>query len=125
MGWVIEHIGIYARDVERLAKWYQDVLGFKIIRVLEKPGRPPIYFLGYENCGCIIEILPTQKEGKGRELNDPGFSHIGIVVDDFEKAIDHLKSKGVEVFGVRKTSAGWMIGYFRDPEGNILEIVKR
>jgi catechol 2,3-dioxygenase-like lactoylglutathione lyase family enzyme len=72
-----------------------------------------------------IEILPTTKERKNRVLEDQGFSHIGIVVDNFDDFASYLKSKGISLHDVRYTSAGWKIGYFEDPEGNVLEIVQR
>jgi catechol 2,3-dioxygenase-like lactoylglutathione lyase family enzyme len=119
-----EHIGIYARNVDALAKWYCDVLGLNIVRKLEKTGRPPIYFLASPE-GFEIEILPSAAERKQREVEEPGFSHIGIVVQDFNETVSHLQSKGTAPFGVRRTSNNWQIGYVKDPEGNVLEIVKR
>jgi len=58
-------------------------------------------------------------------LNHPGFSHIGLFVDDFKKMESVLKKKGIILDGVRETSNGWRIGYFEDPEGNTWEIVSR
>ena len=75
--------------------------------------------------GVVIEILPTSSSQQKRELSDPGYSHIGIVVEDFERATSTLQSKGIEPQDVRTTSNGWTIGYFEDPEGNRLEIVYR
>jgi glyoxylase I family protein len=119
-----EHVGLYAGDPVELAKWYIEMLGFEVVRTLEKEGRPPIYFLK-GNRGLVIEILPTGGTRSGRELSDPGYSHIGIVVEDFDQAASSLKSKGISLFDVRQTSNGWTIGYFDDPEGNRLEIVCR
>ena len=119
-----EHIGIYASDSETLSKWYIDKLGFSVMNTLEKEGRPTIYFLEAEG-GVVVEILPTSGDRSDRKLNEPGFSHIGILVDDFDKAVSSLESKGVSVHDARKTSNGWTIGYFEDPEGNSLEIVYR
>jgi glyoxylase I family protein len=120
----IEHFGIYAKDSEALSNWYRDILGFTVVRKLEKYGRPPIYFLESSE-GGQIEILPTTKERRKRELEEPGFSHIGIVIDNFEKYASYLESKGITLHGVRVTSQGWKIGYFRDPEGNTLQIVEQ
>ncbi|GAI30644.1 unnamed protein product, partial [marine sediment metagenome] len=60
-----------------------------------------------------------------RILDDSGYSHIGITVDNFEEAEEALKSKGVILNIKRKTSIGWTIGYFNDPDGNVLEIIYR
>lgn len=119
-----EHIGLFASDPVALAEWYIGALDFTVIRTLEKEGRPPIYFLKGDR-GLVLEILPTNAQRSARELSDPGFSHIGIIVDDFDQAASSLQSKGITLFDVRQTSNGWTIGYFDDPEGNRLEIVCR
>ena len=119
-----EHVGLYDADPVALAKWYIVTLGFEVVRTLEKEGRPPIYFLKGDQ-GLVIEILPTGAAHPTRELSDPGYSHIGLIVKDFDQAAASLQSKGVSLFNVRQTSNGWTIGYFDDPEGNRLEIVYR
>ncbi len=120
----VEHLGIYATDPEGLSRWYRERLGLSVIRKLEKEGRPPIFFLKGKT-GWEIEILPSPSSPRKRELEDPGYSHIGIVVEDFDQTAAFLKSKGVPLHDVRETSIGWKIGYFEDPEGNRLEIVHR
>ena len=119
-----EHIGLYARDPVELAKWYIEIFDLDIVRTLEKEGRPPIYFLQSDQ-GMVIEILPSKTERPTRELADPGYSHIGFIVEDFDQAAASLETKGVSLFNVRQTSNGWTIGYFDDPEGNRLEVVYR
>jgi catechol 2,3-dioxygenase-like lactoylglutathione lyase family enzyme len=120
----VEHVGVYARDTTELSKWYIEKLDFSVILTLEKEGRPPIYFLQGEK-GMVVEILPTKSPRIARELSDPGYSHIGLVVEDFDEAASSLKNKGVALYDIRDTSNGWIIGYFDDPEGNRLEIVYR
>lgn len=120
----VEHLGIYAADSEALSQWYRERLGFAVVRKLEKEGRPPIYFLKAE-AGCEIEILPSPSSPRKRDLTDPGYSHIGLVVEDFDQTAAFLESRGISLHDVRDTSIGWKIGYFEDPEGNRLEIVYR
>jgi catechol 2,3-dioxygenase-like lactoylglutathione lyase family enzyme len=119
-----EHIGIYAGDPSALCLWYVEKLGFSVVRSLEKEGRPPIFFVQGED-GMVIEILPSTGPRPPRQLMDPGYSHIGLVVADFDQAAARLASHGVPVHDARSTSNGWTIGYFEDPEGNQLEIVYR
>ena len=119
-----EHIGVYATDPVALSNWYIEKLGFKVVRTLEKEGRPAIYFLKGDG-GTVLEILPTKLSKEGRELSSPGFSHLGLIIDDFDKSELLLKEKGVTLENVRKTSNGWTIAYFKDPEGNQLELVYR
>jgi catechol 2,3-dioxygenase-like lactoylglutathione lyase family enzyme len=120
----LEHFGIYAHDTKALADWYCDLLGFSVVRTLEKEGRPPIFFLAAEE-GGEIEILPTSEPRLERKLNQAGFSHIGLIIRDFEAVEGELALKGIVLEGVRETSNGWKIGYLRDPEGNVLELVRR
>ena len=120
----LEHFGIYARDTEALANWYVNTLGFRVVRTLEKEGRPPIYFLAAEG-DSEIEILPTQEAHAKRTLNQGGFSHLGLIIDDFEETEAYLNSQGIRLEGVRDTSNGWKIGYLQDPEGNVIELVRR
>ena len=120
----VEHFGIYAHDTRGLADWYCETLGFSVVRTIEKEGRAPIFFLAADE-GGEIEILPTDEPRAERRLSQPGFSHIGLLVDDLKETEAMLKAKGINLEGVRKTSNGWWIGYFEDPEGNTLEIVSR
>ena len=121
----IEHIAIYAHDPEALARWYEKHVGLRVVRRLEKEGRPPIYFLASEGSGAEIEILPTERPRVDRDLTSPGFSHVGFVVEGFEQARRRLAAAKIRLHGVRETSNGWRIGYFEDPEGNAIEIVHR
>ena len=120
----IEHVGLYAKDPAALADWYERVLGLTVVRKLEKAGRPPVFFLKGSQ-GAQLEILPTQTSPGEKSIDKSGYTHLGIVIDDFVSFEKGLAEQGIELWGVRDTSNGWRIGYFNDPEGNILEIVKR
>ena len=106
------HATITAKNPTKLAEWYKDTLGIKIGVKLLKEGRPPVYFLKLKN-GCEIEIHPFVKQ------------HIGVVVDDFDKVAEKLKAKGIQLTDVQHTSGGWKIGFFKDTEGNLLELQHR
>ncbi|MGM0366225.1 MAG: VOC family protein [Actinomycetota bacterium] len=121
----IEHLGIYSKNTKKLADWYSDVLGMEVAFKISKDlPEKSIYFLKGAD-GTVVEILPSNNKDNARDLDDPGYSHIGITVDNFDKAAKALKDKGVVLKNVRNTSIGWTIGYFNDPDGNILEIVYR
>jgi len=120
----IEHFGLYAHDPQALADWYEKRTGLQIVRCLEKEGRPPVYFLAGAG-DAEIEILPTEKARVDQDLTSPGFSHLGFVVENFDREQRRLAAEGIQLRGVRTTSNGWRIGYFEDPEGNRIEIVHR
>jgi len=120
----VEHVGIYACDSAALAEWYAKTLELSEVRRIEKEGRPPVVFLQGDR-GAVIEILPTDATPAARDLNSPGFTHLGIVVEDLFAHGERLAGLGVELWGVRDTSNGWKIGYVNDPEGNVLELIQR
>ena len=122
----IEHIGIFSPNTKKLAEWYCSVFGLEVsLKISKESDEKSVYFLNSAN-GMFIEILPSNdKERLLRSLNDPGISHIGIVVNNFNKVSDYLNSKEIALRDVRETSQGWKIGYFNDLDGNILEIIHR
>ncbi len=120
----IEHVGLYARDSAALADWYTEVFELRELDRIERPDRQPVVFLQGET-GAVLEILPTEAEAVVHELDQPGYTHLGIPVANLEAARARLKRHGIEMHGVRTTSNGWTIGYFADPEGNLLELIER
>lgn len=121
----IEHIGIYASDTAALAAWYAKALQLSEVRRIERgDGRAPVIFL-QGDAGAVVEFLPTADAPQPRDLKTPGLTHLGIVVEDLAAEVTRLGALGVEIRDIRDTSNGWRIGYFDDPEGNILELVQR
>ena len=144
----LQHIGIGAKDVNKLVDWYCDVLGLE--KVYEIPATDyrsgmPCVAIGKED-RIVIEFFQNGefnpltgkpltideqarvfneygeiKEVK-RELIDQGVNHIGFRVDDFEKFLKKIEEKGVNLIESRKTSKGWTMGMLSDPEGNLIEI---
>lgn len=121
----LDHVGVYAKDPVTLCKWYQEKLGLEVVRDLIDIHDRPFYFLKSKNSTFTLEILATADAPKERELQNPGFSHLCFEVEDFDKAVADLQSKGISVHGARTTKYNWKIGYFEDPEGNVVEICKR
>lgn len=121
----IEHIGILARDSEKLAQWYQETLGWHAVWISE--AKPRTFFLASES-RSMVEIIPTTKHAPAAppELPDPGHRHLAIAVDDFDKAYAVLQAKKVNVIEPPKEGAGGAkVVFFRDCEGNILHLIRR
>ena len=136
--YTVEHFAIATKDVESLYNWYCNVLGFTVKRKIEKtPERSqPVYYLT-SGKGAIVEIHQIMgKETKRRqakasnyehrieEVVKQGYSHIGLVVDNFAEAVSDLKAKGVPLYGVKRTGLGWKEGFIVDPDGNIVELMQ-
>lgn len=125
----IDHVAIWARDIERLKNFYVQYFG---ARPNEKYTKEDTKFSSYFLCfdsGARLEIMkmPSIPETS----NDPyrqftGFIHIAISVGSVE-SVDQLSSElsrdGYQVLdGPRKTGDGYYESVVLDPENNRVEI---
>ena len=110
-------IAINAKDVERAAGFYQDVLGLKLL-FKAPPG--PAFF----DCGGVRLMLDRAEK--------PEFDHPSSVlyfsVPDIQAAYGKLKEGGVHfedephLIARMPTHDLWMT-FFRDTEGNLLALM--
>lgn len=84
---------------------------------------------GHGDSGPTLEIFSYQNMHKSDPLmaNHTGFTHIAFEVDDVDQTLNEAMKSGGQLLGnvTEKTMDG--VGdlkfvYFRDPEGNIIEI---
>lgn len=96
----IDHIGIAVKDLKMVGRLYLNAFGLKVsdeIDISERKLR--IAFV--EISGVKLEFLmPTDKDSVVAKFIDKrgeGIHHICFEVEDIEKAVSELKSKGVEL----------------------------
>jgi catechol 2,3-dioxygenase-like lactoylglutathione lyase family enzyme len=120
----IEHFAIAAKNTDLLAQWYCENLGFRIAHKNEK--KPPTYFIRGEE-GSMLEIIPANEKLKQlQDLADAGPRHVAISVNDFDKAYNHLRSRGTNFLGEpRDASGGVRVVFFMDAEQNIIHLIFR
>lgn len=118
----MDHPAIAAEDTTKLAKWYCDVLGYKIFASTDKP----IYIIEAPD-GTYIEIMPQDGSLRPqRNTCTPGLSHLAFRVADFDRAEKTLEQHHVSWEGPEfEAVGGGRIRNFFDPEGNLLQIVQR
>lgn len=118
----VAHIGLYIKDVERSIRFYEDVLGFKMIqRFTSLEGN----LMAFVKSGNLIIELIQHVEWMDRK--DGLFDHIAMEVEDIEAVSAELKSKGIEFeddiyFDKLVTDTGVKYQAFRGPDGEHLEI---
>lgn len=111
----LNHVSIYARDVEASTRFYADVLGGRVVN----QGTPN--FSEVEVAGTIVGLSDVRGEPQ-RPTNE--FPHVA-----FEIESEHFlpMKKWLEDHGV-KTHEPWTrhhvegLMYFKDPSGNLIEI---
>lgn len=84
---------------------------------------------GYDENGPALEIYSYQdmSDGESSMPNHTGWNHIGFEVDDVDRTLKNALKKGAQLLGKSsKISAPGVCElkfvYFRDPEGNVVEI---
>jgi len=118
----IDHPAIAVNDVEKMAQWYCETLGYEIFTHTDKP----VYIIKAPD-GTYIEVMPEDGSPRPkRNVSTPGWSHLALRVSDMDKAIAELDKRHVAWEGPEFTAVGGgRIRNFSDPEGNMIQIVQR
>jgi catechol 2,3-dioxygenase-like lactoylglutathione lyase family enzyme len=122
----LDHLALVTTDAERAARFLIDLLGFKESgRIENTPHSGTIIFISLG--GTQIELFGTGEAGAAPASDRAvGFKHLALSVDDIDAEYGRLKAAGVE-FGMVPTTveSGLRIAFFKDPDGNALELMQR
>ncbi|TFH37421.1 MAG: glyoxalase [Anaerolineales bacterium] len=125
----IEHLAIWANDIEKLREFYVKYFGLKQDDKYSNQRKGfSSYFLSFES-GARLEIMQMSSvEGSGRDpvKHYAGFAHLAISVGSKEKVnllTSLLKTDGYIVLdGPRTTGDSYYESIVLDPEDNRIEI---
>ena len=122
------HIVLYVRDIERSARFYGEVLGWRRIQVPgDGPlGRIPVALFSSGRTHhelLLIEVgEDAQPQPRGRHV---GMYHFGLKVgdsdDELRAAIAKLRESGVHIVGTSDHTVSHSV-YILDPDGNEIEL---
>lgn len=125
----IDHIALWARDLESLCSFYASTFGAAIGSLYENPKKGfRSRFLRFSD-GARLEIMqttaiePVEHEAGAQRM---GLTHLAIALGS-EAAVDalteRLRDAGAAVLdGPRRTGDGYYESVVLDPEGNRLEL---
>jgi methylmalonyl-CoA/ethylmalonyl-CoA epimerase len=128
----VDHIGIAVKSLDEALKFYENVLGIKCVAeevVEEQKVKTAFLPLG----DTEIELLESTSDdgpiAKFIEKKGEGIQHIAYKVDDIEKALEELKSRGVRLIDEkpRKGAGGAKIAFLHPKStfGVLIEICQR
>lgn len=117
---------LYYQDEDAAELFYVDVLGMRLIA--KQPGRS-LFFRAGSSVFLLFDTSAAQKGGRLPPHGVSGSGHVCFLVEPatYERWKSHLKAHGVEILkevrwpgrGGRETLLSF---YFRDSQGNLLEI---
>ena len=124
----ILHTMIRVGDMQRSVNFYTDVIGMKVLRVLDQPDEDySLTFMGFgdEADTCVLEL--TYNYGVSAYDLGAGYGHMAISVDDCAQACAQVKSLGAEITLEPTPLNGTdeVIAFVSDPDGYQIELIQR
>jgi glyoxylase I family protein len=122
------HIALNCWDVAAQEAFYIKILGMKRSRTI-RPGQPNEIIL-LKLGSMRLELFHSDREksaGMQGEEQPIGFKHLAFEVPKLEPFIETLKAEGIEPQPIKNLdiiAPGCRNVFFRDPEGNILELIE-
>lgn len=118
----VDHPAVAADNVETLADWYCEVIGYEKWFFHPKP----VWMLKAPD-GTLLEIMPKDHTlRQERTTWTPGWSHVAFRVKDIDQAIAYLDSKGIRWAGeIIDAIGGGKVRTCFDPEGNMIQVLQR
>lgn len=129
----LDHIGIAVKNLEEAVRFYKDVLGLELEGIEEVPEenvRVAMFKVGDTHIELLQGTTQDSAISKFIEKRGEGIHHIAVRVDDVDKSVETLKSRGaVLVYEKSKlVSRGSRKINFVHPKstgGVLLELVER
>ena len=123
---VFLHTRVRVSDLDKSIKWYQDLLGFRVLSRSEKsPDGNQIVHLELPGNPHHLELTYSEDY----DLNVPeDLMHFAIGVPDLIGFCDELEKKGIEIWpdGWRETfPTGLKMAFIDDPDGYEIELLER
>jgi glyoxylase I family protein len=117
------HIDLTVTDRERSVRWWTEVLGFRLVTTVEKPG-----FRAWEvvhPSGVPVGLVVHEDVASDRfDAHGVGLDHLALKVRDrptLEEWARHLDQLGVPHSGIKEENGGPLIT-LRDPDNIQIEL---
>jgi len=122
----LHHLALICSDVEQTIKFYQDLIGFPLVELMENrdyPGSTHLFFdMGNDNLLAFFDFPELGLEPGIEALG--GVQHIAISTtsDNFEMVKKRLEGAGIAYLGPDRGANDSI--YFKDPDGIQIELIR-
>lgn len=126
----LHHVNFVSEDVERLRRFYADVMGLGEqtedlpLREASRDYSGDVAFMSDGN----LQMHLAQKDlslgyRAGKAVNPVERGHLAFRTDDIEAFKRQLEERGVHYSDYKGVATGsWHQIFFHDPEGNVIEV---
>jgi glyoxylase I family protein len=123
----IDHIEIVTDQLDRTVKFYTDVLGFTV-RARDRIERSglgvPIDLVYLDLGGTTVELIRYDGAAvdPAPQSEHLGYRMIALEVDDMQKTVDYLSTKGVDIVWGPRVRETYSRAEICDPNGYRIEL---
>ena len=119
------HVAFRVRDIDATIRWYEAVLGAKVVCHVEAVGPKPEYYYAEFTNGQMVEFFPHATPGPEAPADATGFAHLSLLVDDIEAAQAHVEAVGATISRPYfEGRAGQRVFFISDPDGHQIELME-
>ena len=119
----LRHLALKVRDLDAMKRFYVDLLGFSVDW---EPDADNVYLTSGTDNLALHRALPAQAHASAEGFAS-SLDHLGLVVavaDDVDRWAAFLQDRGVPLDAAPRTHRdGARSCYFRDPDGNLIQII--
>ena len=122
----LHHLALICSDVEQTIQFYQDLIGFPLVELMENrdyKGSTHLFFdMGNDNLLAFFDFPGLGLQPVIEALG--GVQHIAISTtsDNFEAVKKRLEAKGIQYLGPDRGASNSI--YFKDPDGIQIELIR-
>jgi lactoylglutathione lyase len=118
----IQHIAIGSKDKSRLEKVWVDIMGLNKTSSFKSEKEnvdEDILRIGTGPASVELDIMQPVNINKKPVVHEPALNHIGLWIDNLQKAVEWLEKQGVRFThgGIRKGAGGYDICFIH-PKGS-------
>ena len=133
------HACVQVRDIERSLKFYRDILGFRVSKVLTLKGWYPEKLFNIKGIKLVYVKMhdPSQSKKsppifelhcwlKPRIRKLSGHNHISFTVKNAQKIYENLKENKVKIISspAKAPDSGCQVFFAHDPDNHLIEFVQ-
>lgn len=118
----IKETCLYVDDLEEAQRFYSGVLGLPVITYVENKH---LFLRAGESVLLLFNPRDSQQKVSPPPHGGRGRQHFAFEVkeSEYSKTKETIRAKGIQIIDEVTWKSGKQSFYFRDPEGNVLEVL--
>ena len=133
------HTCIVVRDLDKSLKFYRDVMGLKVFKILTVKGKYPETVLNIKGVKLTYVKMHSPNQPKNsppifelhywinpRRLSRAGYNHISFTVENIDHEYKRLSKLGIKFISkpIKAPDRKTKICFGYDPDNNLIEFVE-